>query len=299
MTSECVIVGSEIRRKEKVQLIQYLKNSVNTFIFGSQGIGKTTLIREVIEDYNAKNGLAIYVDCSLYQTLNAILREILLSLGVVVASKSNYELIKRMKEKTKKSGFTVILDHYGNMKNNEDLNTLASLGLCVCLVSDTFAEYRLLSPTLKSKITNVMKIDELTMNDILQILRENGSSKIRDDVIQKITEKTVCNLTLALNMLRSVEANEGKIVDIADSCENDSKLNEDQTIILQILKQNRTLPSGEVYRLYSEKMEYPKGERCFRNYMEALCKQGLVRAIGKKKGRLYEITQIPEAHFNV
>jgi hypothetical protein len=51
------------------------------------------------------------------------------------------------------------------------------------------------------------------------------------------------------------------------------------------------LPSGELYRLYSEKVEYPKSERSFRNFMQTLDRKGLVRSIGDKRGRSYQIVK--------
>lgn len=300
MTCKIAIIENEIRDREKTLLIQYIRNSINTFVFGHHGIGKTTLVNEVVKEYNAKNGQVIYIDCALYQTLNAILREILLSLGVVVASKSNYELIKRLSEKSKKTNFTAILDHSENMKNYESLNTLVSLGLCVCLVSDSFENYRIMNSVLKSKIAGVMRIEELPREDILNVLKENTASKISDDIIQKILEKSGNNLALALNLLRTVESNVKNIkaIDFIDYSEPENEFNEDQAMIIRVLRQRGRLPSGQLYHLYSEKLEYPKSERCFRNYMETLCKRGLVKAIGEKKGRLYEIIEKPEVNID-
>jgi AAA+ ATPase superfamily predicted ATPase len=37
----------ETRNKEETEILGYLKNSINTFVYGPQGIGKTTLIRSI------------------------------------------------------------------------------------------------------------------------------------------------------------------------------------------------------------------------------------------------------------
>jgi Cdc6-like AAA superfamily ATPase len=128
----------DCRSGEKAELFGYVKNSMNTMVCGSPGIGKTTIIKSVVEEVNGKLGQAIYVDYALYPTTNAVLREILTSLGSVIASKSNYELTKRLKEKTRKVKLFIFLDHFENLKNSDILNILLGLEFCVCLVADSF-----------------------------------------------------------------------------------------------------------------------------------------------------------------
>lgn len=87
------------RQKELTQLSNAI-NVVNTFVYGPSGSGMTLLIKKVIEDFNARRrGSAIYIDCCLYQTTNAIFHEILFALSTIVSSKSNYALTKRLKAK--------------------------------------------------------------------------------------------------------------------------------------------------------------------------------------------------------
>lgn len=104
---------------------------------------------------------AVYVDCSLYQTANAVLREILLALGSVIASKSNYDLTKRLKEKTRKGKLFVFLDHFENLKNNDILNILLGLDFFICLVAVTSECHRTMSSTLKTKFVSTMKMEKL------------------------------------------------------------------------------------------------------------------------------------------
>ena len=85
------------RDKESAQLSNAL-GLVNTFVHGPIGCGKTVLLKHVIKNHNATHKeKAIYLDCSLYQTTNAIFHEILAALNRIVVSKSNYELTKRLK----------------------------------------------------------------------------------------------------------------------------------------------------------------------------------------------------------
>jgi replication-associated recombination protein RarA len=302
MTLFAGIINSNNRNEEKSRLFNSLKNSINTLVFGPHGIGKTTLIKTVAEEYNSKFGQAIYIDCSLYQTANAILREILLSLGSVIASKSNYELAKRLNEKTRKLKLVIFLDHFENLRNYEILSLLLGLGFCLCLVSDSFESYRKMNLTLRSKIANLMKIEKLSRDQISEIVKERIDPTVSDELLHKVMEKSDGNLTLTLNVLRSVEVNQGKSdIELMGSENTLSNIsNEDYSVILQILRQQKRFPSGELYSLYSDKSEFPKSERSFRKYMQALCKQGLVRSIGDKKGRSYELIETKsEENMNV
>jgi Cdc6-like AAA superfamily ATPase len=280
----------DIRDKEKAQILGYLKDYLNTVVCGPSGVGKTTLMKTVAEEINDRLGQCVCIDCSIYQTPNAVLREILLALGSVIASKSNYDLTKRLREKTRKVRLFVFLDHFEGLNGKDILSILLGLDFCVCLVADSFESYRAIGLTQRAKITNIMRIEKPTANQISEILRECSSSKTSDELIQRITEKSDGNLTLALNTLKGIEAN-GKSTILDESLETCTNCNEDHSIILQILKQKDSLPSGELYRLYHEKSEYPKSERSFRNLMQSLNKQGFVRSIGEKRGRFYQMTK--------
>jgi len=54
------------------------------------------------------------------------------------------------------------------------------------------------------------------------------------------------------------------------------------------------LPARRLYDFYIQNTRHPKSERSFRNYMESLCSKGLVKAIGEKRGRVYEILEVEE-----
>jgi Cdc6-like AAA superfamily ATPase len=280
-------------QKERDELLCCLKNAVSVFVCGPQGSCKTTLIKSVAEEVNAKLGQAVYIDCSLYQTANAVLREILIDLGSVIASKSNYELTKRLKEKTRKIKLFVFLDHFENLKKHDILSVLFGLDFCVCIVSDSPESYRIINPSIRVKFAGILKIERLSDDQILKILAEKAEGKTSEDLIQAIVEKSQGNLTFALNALKSVEINHGKRVNLEEmSC--NAQISEDHSTILNILRQKNKMPSGELYGLYCQRSELVKGERSFRNYMQALCRQGLVKSIGDKRGRSYELVEPKE-----
>ena len=84
----------DLREDEKSKLLNSLRNQNNVFVFGQYGVGKTTLVRVVSSEYQDKFGQGVYIDCSLYKTTNAILREILISLNYKRENITNYKLLK-------------------------------------------------------------------------------------------------------------------------------------------------------------------------------------------------------------
>jgi Cdc6-like AAA superfamily ATPase len=298
------------REKELSQLGYYLSNSINSFICGSLGSGKTTLIKRVIEGFNAtKAGRAIYIDCSLYQTTNAIFHEVLLCLDSIVSSKSNYDLTKRLKARIRHLDSRIIIcfDHFEHLKELETVDKILNLGLSLIIISDNRDSYRNLSPASKACITNLIEIPCYTLDQTFEILVDRAEQALEkysysEDKIKKVADMSKGNITLALNLLKSITLkaqNEGKdSIDDVDlgyeiDCP-DGMLSRDKMIILKILKEWKSLPSSRLYDFYTEKAKYPKGRRSFRNYMRDLCARGFVRNIGEKTGRVYEIVEQDE-----
>ncbi|MDH5733089.1 MAG: hypothetical protein OEY88_04820 [Candidatus Bathyarchaeota archaeon] len=63
----------------------------------------------------------------------------------------------------------------------------------------------------------------------------------------------------------------------------------DERILVNILREQKSLASNALDGFYSQRAWHPKSRRSFRNYMQNLCTMGLVRNLGEKRGRVYEI----------
>jgi Cdc6-like AAA superfamily ATPase len=292
------------REKELTDLLNTI-NVVNTFLYGPIGPGKTLMIKKAIEDISTnRKGCAIYIDCRLYQTTNAIFHEILLSMNSVVSSKSNYDLTKRLKARIRnlERGMTVCLDHFERLKEIETANRLLSLGIGLVIVSENYGAYRRLNSVGKANITNIVQIHSYTEEQAFDILLERARRGLEEtayseDTIRKIVQTSSGNLTLSLNLLKALALkaeNEGKDsigeveYEYEVDCE-DEELNVDEKSLVNILREQKSLGSNALYGFYSQRARHPKGERSFRNYMRDLCLRGLVRNIGEKRGRIYEI----------
>jgi cell division control protein 6 len=290
------------REKEKAQLLSNVKNFVNTLLVGSCGSGKTTLIKRVMRELDRKDNFAVYVDCAIYQTTYSVLKEIIPT-SRLVFYRSNYELIRELRKFVKKGRFVVCLDNFDQLKDKEIIGKFMTLGICVILVTDSVEGFQSLRESVRSNTPSIIRLQEYTAEQVFDILKNRAEKALAkwsysDEILKKIASKAGGNITLGINALKAaaikVESEGKRTIEEADvQIENDcpQKLNRDEKVIMKVLEQWKSLPSSRLYDFYVQNTRNPKGKRSFRNYMESLCRKGLVRAIGEKRGRSYEIVE--------
>lgn len=296
------------RNKEQAQLLNNLKNLINTFICGSCGSGKTALAKRVINDFNAsKKSYARYVDCFIYQTTYSVLKEILPRSEFIVY-RSNYELIKELLKQARERKFAICLDNFDHLKEKDLIARFMSIGLGVILISDDEESFASLSENIKSNIPSTIRLPTYTVDQSFDILKDRAEKALAkwsytDAVIKKIAEKIKGNIVLGINVLKlaalKAEGENKKAIEETDippiniDCPK-VKLNRDEKLLLRILEEWRSLPASRLYDFYVQNSRHPKGKRSFRNYMENICSKGLVKAVGEKRGRFYEIVESGE-----
>jgi len=292
------------REKELAQLSDNLQNFVSTTIIGSCGFGKTTLVKRTVQNFNnSKKGHACYVDCTVYQTTYSVLKEIIPK-SEFVLYRSNYELIKELLKQTKERKFAICLDNFEHLKEKELIAKFMTIGLSVILVSDNEENFSSLSENIRSNIPSIIRLSNYSAEQAFDILKDRAEKALAkwtysDSVIKKIAERIKGNIALGINALKlaalKAESENKKAVEESDVPEisNDcpAKLSEDERVLLNILKEWKSLPSCRLYAFYREHARHPKGERAFRNYMQSLCTKNLAKAIGDKRGRIYEIVE--------
>lgn len=305
--SESYTPKNILHRENELTHLSNAINVVNTFVYGPNGSGKTLLVKKAIANVNAsRKGCVFYIDCCLYQTTNAIFHEILLSANSIVSSKSNYELTKRLKARMRQldCGMTVCLDHFERLKEIETISRLLSLEVRLIIVSESYETYRRLNSMGKANITNIIEIHGYNEDQAFDILLERAREALEgtaysDDTIRKIVQTSSGNMTLGLNLLKAMALKaEGEDKNSIDETEyayevdcEDEKLSADERVLVNILREQKTMASNALYGFYSQRTRYPKGERSFRNYMQDLCMKGLVKSVGDKRGRIYEIIE--------
>lgn len=290
------------RDKEKTALLNNIKNYVNTFIHGPCGSGKTSLLKCVISDLTSDIKYT-YVDCSLYQTTYAILKEIL-PRGDFILSKSNYELTKELVRYSRETRPVICLDEFDKLKEKGLIAKFMSLRICVILTSEDESSFDSLNSSIRANIPSVIRLKPYTPSQTLDILKARAEEALArwsysEGVLKRIANISKGNMTLALNLLKLAALNaerEGKssieendIPEIPGNCS--VKLSYDENVIMGILKEFKTIPAGKLYELYTKRTKYPKSERTFRSYMRRLCLKGLVKGLGDKKGRIYQVIE--------
>jgi cell division control protein 6 len=235
------------REKEKSELISNLKNFINTFICGSCGSGKTTLVKHALRNLN-KKVIVAYIDCSIYQTTYSVLKEIL-PRSEFILYRSNYELIKELLKYAKERKFAVCFDNFEKLKEKDLVARLMSLNLCVILISDNEENFSLLSENIRSNIPSIIRLQPYTIEQSFDILKDRAEKALAkwtytDAVIKKIAEKIKGNISLGINALKlaalKAESENKKAIEESDiQINNDCppKLSQDEKILLKILEE--------------------------------------------------------------
>ena len=290
------------RERELALISSQVKNAVNTFIYGPSGSGKTAVLKKVSSEASSTERRAIYVDCSLYQTVNSVLREILTD--KLVFSRSNYDLLKKLKERTLQRQATICLDHFERTKEPEIVTKLLGIGLSVMMSGNNEDSLQELDLRTRSFISSVIPITAYSIEQALSILKSRAEQALakytfKEATLRKITEKTKGNVALAITILRAcalLAESQGKraiedvnVDDIMRQHDCPLKLSVDEKTLVKILEEWKTLPSNRLFQFYHSATKYPKQERSFRKYMQKLREKGLVKAVGDRTGRYYEL----------
>jgi Cdc6-like AAA superfamily ATPase len=289
------------RDREKTQLLSNLKNSVSTLVYGPFGSGKSCLVKNILKSINGKV-FACYVDCSVYQTTYSILKEIV-PRAQLIFCRSNYELLKELMKEIKQRKFVVCFDNFERLKDKDLIKKFLSLGITLVLITDSEENLSLLTEDVKFKLS-IIKFQAYTTEQSFEILKDRAEKALAkwsysDSILKKIADKINGNIALGINLLKqaaiSAEARGKKVIEESDipKVEEDCpfKLNRDEKVLLKILHEWKSLPASRLYEFYVQSIRHPKGERSFRNYMGSLCSKGLVKAIGEKRGRIYEVVE--------
>jgi len=290
------------REKEFQRLRDDIENRVNCIVFGPVGSGKTTLIKRVINDLTKED--IRYVDCTLYDTSFSVLKEILPSAKLIL-QRSIYELIKRLSKEAKQKRLWICFDNFPRLKDPGIITKVMTLGVNVVLVSNVVRDAKILNTNVLSNIPCIVELSNYSVEQSFDILRERAKgaltkSSFTDELLLEISKRSRGNMTLAINLLRTAalkaQGENKKRINITDLAEtlhsqnNPGNLGLDERVLLEILREKKRLSSGQLFELYRQRVTPSKGKRSFRNYMESLCKKGLAKMIGEKRGRTYEIT---------
>jgi Cdc6-like AAA superfamily ATPase len=299
------------REQEMEKILVSMQAGINTYIYGSIGTGKTTTVKHAIEKFSDARNKALYVSCSTCKTEYSVLKEIIDRINdlfvqkIFIETRSNYDLVKRLRKEREKieSLKIVVLDHLQSLEEPETIDGLLEIGFAVILVSDNPKAISKLGPQAQSNFGNTIPFNDYTHEQIVKLLESKarhllGEGSYRESLVVKVAQ--LCNGNIGygetLLLAAALEAVNSKkdTVDETDIPELQTKgetLSHDEKIILEILKEQKSMKGGQLYKAYCERTKFAKAERTFRNYVQQLCEKNLVKAIGTNKGRAYEILE--------
>src|SRR5437867_9365474 len=176
-----VIINSEIlnpvhvpdnlpfREKELALISRNVTNAINTFIYGPPGCGKTALAKTVSIQSSGASRRVAYIDCSLYQTVNSVLREILTD--KLVFSRSNYDLLKKLNEKTRVNKATVYLDHFDRTREPDIVGKLIGIGLSVIIVATNEDALDELDLRTRALVSSMIHLTDYSLEQAFTLLK--------------------------------------------------------------------------------------------------------------------------------
>ncbi len=281
----------------------------NILLYGPPGTGKTCMSRYVLAQLAESSSFQqAHVNCWNFETRFKILFSILQKLG---ADPSKHrvgtpidEIIEAIARKAKAKPLVVILDEVDRIGDEKAVYDLISVGTCIMMIAnDETATYRW-DERIRSRLSSAERIrfPKYRPNEIEGILKDRaewalapGSISLKD--IVKIAENSNGDARAAIAALRKAaekaeaEGREsitsGMLPEPSGDKRREPNLNEQQDMILEILRKEGTMPSGVLQEKLNRASAEPIAERTFRKYMESLARRGLVRAKGEGRWRTY------------
>ncbi|MBI3842306.1 MAG: orc1/cdc6 family replication initiation protein [Thaumarchaeota archaeon] len=305
------IIGRDEQIKQLVRCLKPVRSgdfTVNIYVHGPTGVGKTLVCTSILKKCLPKR--FIYVDCFEDNATHDIMEQVMAQAGIFLHGRlSTRDMIKRLKRSDRK--FLICLDRCELIKEQEILESFIINGYGLVLISNKPLSYSKFVLNGNSKLyLDEIEFGPYDKESVFEILKSRVSHGISadcisDDLLSMVSGICDGDARRALQIVK-LAAREAEIVDqdtiTVESIEAAAKktrsqtlskvmerLSEKQKIIFDILKDNRRMSSGELFRVYKWLSREEVNDRSYRNQMTALKELGLVKETGETKGKVYEI----------
>lgn len=276
-------------------------------VFGKPGTGKTAVTKTILKNHHTYN--SVYVNCWEHGTYHQIFDEILRQSQIVVHEKESRISLLRKLRRTKKK--VICLDEVEHISDVKVIPDLARHSVALILISNnrhflSHADRKTIEKLPRDEIEFLSYSDD----EIVEILKERVDGGLRNDsfdmkLLSTISKICDGNARCAIQILgiaaaKADELKKDKIsideIRYAAKCTVQhswsflfNKLNSHQKLLYEILKHDKCLPSGKLYREYQKNMRETVTDRCYRKYMKGLVKLELAREISSGRWKRFEI----------
>ena len=312
--NEIILRDNELKEiANNINPLIFRKKASNVLVYGNPGIGKTMCVKKVLDELNKHTNKikTIYMNCWKTPTKHYFLTELAKKLGLVFlgGKGSDFLLSQIVKKLKKEEGFVLVLDEADKIPDLSFLYILLEelSNSCYVFVANSKEFLTKLDPRIRSRlILNELKFRDYLLKEIIEILELRSKIAFEDGVISKETIEKVAievdknkDLRVGLAILRELgrtaeRSNDDKITDehlkeVLKKVENLRlksslpNLKDDEKVILEIIKNNPGIKSGELYNKVKNKIEL--SERSIRRVINNLENRGFI--ITKETGKGY------------
>lgn len=286
-------------------------------LYGPPGAGKTCMARYLLDELDKQSTRVktSYVNCFENSSRFRVLYEVVTDIGSPLSAHEKGtptdEVLEKLRRLVDDNYCVLILDEVDKLREKDVLYSLArtpEIGLI--LISNRETALWNMDQRIRSSLAckKEIKFPKYTTNELVDILQDRVKwglmpDSTRQEQLERIAMLAEGDARLAIDTLRiaaerSQDDEEDQIknkyienaVSKAQNKINSKtldKLNKDQALLYEILKNEKEMKAGELHKKYKEKTDDPKVNRTVRKYLQKLERLGLIKTEGKGRWRVY------------
>ncbi len=290
-------------------------------VIGPTGAGKTCVARYTVERLRERllDVRTTYVNCWRNHTRFRTCYELLAAVGrtadVHRQSTPHDTLLQRLRERNSRP-IVAILDEVDQLDEPDLLYELLEIGhLHPILVANRETDFLVgLDDRVESRLRGSPRIrfERYSLDQLVAILEsrvEKGfePGSVPAEHLETIADAAAGDARVAIRVLRSAarlaEA-DGETTITADHVREAipearqsikqrtvDALTRHQKVLYEIVGEAGEIAPGELYESYQGRVDEPKSKRTVRKYMSKMDQYNLIRSLGEKRGRTYEIVE--------
>jgi len=290
----------------------------NLLLYGPPGTGKSTMAEYVVEKLKEHDSSVIWgsVNCWKYPSRFKLYYNLLQDMGMKMIHRTGTptdELVSKFEQKIRSRPSVVILDEVDQIEDERILYDMARYTRTgLIMIANQENVFYNIDERIRSSLSSRknVRFQAYTTDELVDILKDRREWGLKPDTVKtsqlrKIASRSNGDARIAINSLR-ISAEEAekqdreKILDDdieaavpeavkQDQSESLEKLNEDQRVLYDTIKQEEEIKPRELYDRYREEAEEPKVERTLRNYLKKMENYRLIESTGKGTGTKYKL----------